>query len=136
MPGDLGSAAQLVAAVEELERAVADEASLVEWVPPERQANGVVQVGWFHYSDTAFGVLGKAARLLDSAGIDSDRVRDLPRSAADVRTTALPDVAAFLVTIMHGERIADGLVASCLENGSLVAAATRLKEAVLPLVRS
>ena len=123
--------ASFLAAVQLLEDAVISGQRLVEWVPPERTSEGHWTMGWPRYDDVLFDALVATSELLDSTGLGPFRSEEPLESPGAVDAASLWHVACFLQTILRRERFIDGLIGHHLEAGSLLAAALRLREAMV-----
>ena len=127
-PADLRSVC--VAAIGVLENALAEGRQLVEWIPPEQVDKNTWTEGWASYDDDVLWNALQAARtVIAETNLGSFWVAELPDSVAVVDAGSLAETAAFLNTIHHRERIVEGLLATCLDRGLLLAALLRLRSA-------
>lgn len=119
----------------QLRRASDDQRELVTWVEPKQAAENAWTFGYPNYARIVTDLFAAVHALTDAAGLDELWLEPshLPKSAATVEELTLIDALAYIVTVWHGERISDGLIASCLENGTLLAAATRVAAALRPI---
>ena len=90
-------------------------------------------MGWITYSGTLWEALQAARNVVNATRLDGLYLRELPASADELRSESLPVAAAFLETNHHRERIIEGLIASCVEDGTLLAALHRLRAALADL---
>lgn len=121
-------------AVAQLGRANSDATELVAWVEPEQVSEGTWNFGYLTYARVVTDLFAAVHALADSAGFDDLWLEPshLPESPSAVVELPLIDALAFMVTIWHGERISEGLIANCLENGTLLSAAASVEAALRP----
>lgn len=104
---------------------------LFDVMPIKRVDESTFQMGWFRYSHPIWEALQAARRVVNDTRFQGLYLREMPSSVEELDAEPLPFVMAFLETVHHRERTSEGLVARCIENGTLLRALRLLRDALV-----
>jgi hypothetical protein len=101
------------------------------WQGGETNADGVIQMPWYEYSDELGRFVSEMSRAEIVRPVDwmawaaTPEARRLIGDPAQIAHATHDDIIYLLTTIIRGERFSDGEIAAAYERGTLLAIARR-----------
>ena len=89
----------------------------VEWKPPKKREDGVIEIGYPLYSEEVQDWIRKFydLQLVDKNYLDNLRIYKYKK----IEELSLEETLSYLTWIIRGERFCDGCIASALEDGTI-----------------